>query len=208
MDACAPAPSCGNVPNNASDIWFKFYASSATAHISCFQNTSLVIGVQAFSGGPVCGSLSEIGCALAGGPSSGVQLNLSGLSPGVLYYFRIFGSANPVSQRTGLYCFCGSTGLGIFLILPVRLTDFSGLSTANKINISWTVDAVAAMKILKLKEVRTGSHLNGLPLLPENPIPGCKPISTQMNGRRPVLIITGSNMCMQTAVPAIQKLLL
>ncbi|MES1226528.1 MAG: hypothetical protein ABUT20_64230, partial [Bacteroidota bacterium] len=47
MDACAPAPSCGNISNDGSDIWFKFYPTGPTATISCFQHTSLVIGVQA-----------------------------------------------------------------------------------------------------------------------------------------------------------------
>ncbi|HTL10381.1 MAG TPA: hypothetical protein VL307_19035 [Chitinophagaceae bacterium] len=123
MDACAPAPICGVLGNSGSDIWFRFYASNATALISCFQNTSLVLGIQAFSGGLTCGSLVTIGCALSLGPSSGVQLRLNGLQPGTLYYFRIFGSANPVSQRTGLYCFCGSTGLGNYLILPVLINQ-------------------------------------------------------------------------------------
>jgi len=137
MDACAPAPSCGTAGNNASNIWFKFYATATTATISCFQNTSLVIAVQAFNGGPACGTLTEIGCAIAGGPSSGVTLNLSGLVPGHLYYFRIFGSSNPVSQRTGLYCFCGTTGLSDF-VLQVVLTSFKARETINGIELSWS----------------------------------------------------------------------
>src|SRR5690349_8269093 len=64
LDACAPAPSCGNIVTNASNVWFKFYAAGPTALISCFQNSSFVIGIQAFSGGPACGSLTELGCAL------------------------------------------------------------------------------------------------------------------------------------------------
>jgi len=139
MDACAPAPSCGVVSHNASNVWFKFYASSSTAVISCFQNTSLVLGLQAFKGGPLCGSLTELGCALSSGPSSGVQLHLTGLSPGILYYFRIFGSATPVSQRTGLYCFCGSTGLGNYLILPAVISQFTANAAPDKIAIEWTV---------------------------------------------------------------------
>jgi len=137
MDACAPAPLCGLLSNNGSDIWFRFYASNATAVISCFQNTSLVLGIQAFSGGPTCGSLVTIGCALSLGPSSGVQLPLTGLQPGVQYYFRIFGSANPLSQRTGLYCFCGSTGLGNYLILPVLLKQVTARAVQHRAEISW-----------------------------------------------------------------------
>jgi len=135
LDACAPAPTCGT-GTNASNVWFRFFAASNTATISCFQNTSLVLGIQAFSGGPLCGALTDIGCAVSGGPSSGVQLNLSGLTPGTLYYFRIFGSASSISQRTGLYCFCGTTGLSNF-ILPVGITDLAAKATGNTIHISW-----------------------------------------------------------------------
>lgn len=137
MDACAPAPSCGSSGKDASNIWFKFYPLGPTVTISCFQNSSLVIGIQAFSGGPACGSLTEIGCARSGGPSSGVQLALSGLVPGQLYYFRIFGSATPVSQRTGIYCFCGTTGL-YNVALPVSLAGFRGFIAAGKIDLEWT----------------------------------------------------------------------
>jgi hypothetical protein len=138
MDACAPAPSCGNNSQNASNVWFKFLPTGATATISCFQNSSFVIGVQAFSGGPVCGSLTEIGCSLAGGPSGGVQLNLSGLNPGTLYYFRIFGDANPVSQRSGIYCFCGTTGLSSGT-LPAVLTGFQGREAGHSIELEWSL---------------------------------------------------------------------
>lgn len=137
LDACAPAPSCGTIGWNASNVWFTFYASGPTALISCFQNTSLVLGIQAFSGGPACGSLTQLGCAISGGPSSGVQLSLSGLHYGQLYYFRIFGSANPVSQRTGLYCFCGSKGLNDFTILPVNIIKFKATAGSEGISISW-----------------------------------------------------------------------
>jgi hypothetical protein len=137
MDACAPVPSCGNNLYQGSNVWFKFYAYQTDVLLSCFQNTSLVIGIQAFSGGPSCGSLTEIGCAVATGPSSGVQLSLSGLLPGVPYYFRIFGNAKPASQRTGLYCFCGTTGL-TNILLPVVLTSFKGKALNKKVELSWT----------------------------------------------------------------------
>jgi hypothetical protein len=135
LDICAPAPSCGTA-TNGSNVWFKFFATGSTATISCFQNTSFVIGIQAFSGGPLCGTMTQVGCAVAAGPSSGVQLGLTGLVPGNLYHFRIFGSATPVAQRTGLYCFCGTTGLSNF-ILPVGLTGFSGKASEEKVQLAW-----------------------------------------------------------------------
>ena len=140
MDACAPAPSCGSISKDASNIWFKFYPLGSTATISCFQNSSFVIGIQAFTGGPACGSLTQIGCVIAGGPSSGVQLALSGLVAGQLYYFRIFGSSTPVSQRSGIYCFCGTTGLNN-VILPVALASFRGYTSGDNIELEWTTAA-------------------------------------------------------------------
>lgn len=138
MDACAPAPTCGTLANNASNIWFKFYAAASTVTISCFQNTSFVIGVQAFTGGPTCGSLTQVGCALAGGPSSGVNLTMTGLTVGQLYYYRIFGSSGPESQRTGLYCFCGTTGLTDH-VLASGLQSFKGYTSDNAIRLIWEV---------------------------------------------------------------------
>jgi len=160
MDACAPAPSCGVVSHNASNVWYKFYASSANAVISCFQNTSLVLGIQAFNGGPSCGTLIELGCALSSGPSSGVQLHLTGLSPGVLYYFRIFGSATPVSQRTGLYCFCGSTGLGNYLILPTSLGSFTANAAPGKIVIEWMATGNSGQQIFEVQRSNNGNTFN------------------------------------------------
>jgi len=155
LDACAPAPSCGNTGQNASNVWFKFYPLGPTATISCFQNSSLVIGIQAFKGGPACGSLTEVGCALASGPSSGVQLSLSGLLPGQLYYFRIFGSSTPASQRTGIYCFCGTTGLNN-VILPVALTSFRGFVAGDKTDLEWTIAASGNYRYFDIQRSRDG----------------------------------------------------
>lgn len=118
IDGSVPSPTCGANPN-AYDLWFTFYATGSTATISVIQNTSFVAAIQAFSGSD-CGSLSEIGCAVAGGPSSGVQLNLTGLIAGQLYHFRVYGTANNPSQQTGKFCFCGTTGL-TNIPLPVAL---------------------------------------------------------------------------------------
>ncbi|HUQ65434.1 MAG TPA: hypothetical protein VM101_04735 [Flavitalea sp.] len=138
MDACAPVPTCGVAANNGSNIWFKFYAAATTVTISCFQNTSFVIAIQALKGGPTCGSLTEIGCAIAGGPSSGVNLTMTGLTVGELYYYRIFGSSGPIAQRTGLYCFCGTTGLQNY-VLAGSLKSFKGYTDQESIKLTWEV---------------------------------------------------------------------
>ncbi|HSC38289.1 MAG TPA: T9SS type A sorting domain-containing protein [Chitinophagaceae bacterium] len=154
LDACAPLPSCGIPLNTASNVWFKFFPTGTTATISCFQNTSLVIGIQAFSGS-TCGALTDMGCALSAGPSSGVQLPLSGLHPGTLYYFRIFGSAGPVSQRTGLYCFCGTTGLNN-IVLPKVISGFSGQAAGNGIELNWDVAAAAGGDLFEAERSTDG----------------------------------------------------
>lgn len=151
LDACAPAPSCGTLSNSASDIWFRFYASSDNVVISGFQNTSFVIGLQAFSGSTTCGSLSTIGCAVASGPSSGVSLPLTGLAVGELYYFRIFGSAGPISQRSGIYCFCGTSGVQNY-VLPDILQSFKATNKNEYNQISWKLSAdndVASVEVQK-----------------------------------------------------------
>ena len=136
MDACAPAPTCAIPANSGSNIWFKFYAAAASVTISSFQNTSFVIAVQAFSGGTTCGSLTQIGCAIAGGPSSGVNLTLNGLTVGQLYYYRIFGSSSQSSQRTGLYCFCGTIGVQNY-VLASGLTSFTGKADKHSVKLNW-----------------------------------------------------------------------
>jgi hypothetical protein len=148
MDACAAQPSCTLPAQNASDIWFKFYPSFANVTIACIQNTSMVIGIQAFSGG-TCGGLTQIGCALAAGPSSGVQLNLTGLTPGQLYYFRIYGSSHTNPQRTGIYCFCGTTGIRA-TILPLSLETLKAVVHNNSVELSFqkpSPDDIAAYDI-------------------------------------------------------------
>jgi hypothetical protein len=167
LEACAPPPSCGVPGKSASNVWFSFFASAPTAVISCFQNTSLVLGVQAFNGGLLCGSLTEIGCALSGGPSSGVQLSLSGLLPGKLYYFRIFGSATPVSQRTGLYCFCGSSGLGNFNILPLIVSSFTAAGSVGKIDLDFTLEDtenIQSLDIERSADVTSFVQLASIPM--------------------------------------------
>lgn len=134
MDACAPNPSCTAPENNGSDIWFKFYPSNTNVTIVSTQNTSLIIGIQAFNQGGTCGALTEIGCAVSGGPSSGVSLGLTGLQVGALYYFRIFGSSSSVSQRTGLYCFCGTTGVEATVLAPT-LFSLSGIFKNNVVEL-------------------------------------------------------------------------
>jgi len=174
LDACAPAPSCGIASNNASNIWFKFVPAAANATISCFQNSSFVIGIQAFTGGPACGSLTELGCALSSGPSSGVQLHLTGLQANTLYYFRVFGSAGPPSQRTGIYCFCGTTGLN-GAILADAFTGFRGVATGNAIGLNWNASAESHADVFEVQRSADGIAFSAAGQVPVSENPGVQP---------------------------------
>lgn len=161
LDGCSSAPTCTS-NTNGSDIWFSFYATGTSASIKVIQSVSFIATIQAYSGGPACGGLTQIGCALAGGPSSGVTLNLTGLSISQKYYFRVFGSANSASQRTGVYCFCGSTGLGS-APLPVVLTGFTAEQINNyTVSVKWQTSAEIDHKYFILEHSTDG--INFLPL--------------------------------------------
>lgn len=152
IDACAPAPTCASSANAGSDLWFKFYATSTTASISLIQSVSFIATIQAFSStGTTCASLTQIGCSIAGGPSSGVTLNLSGLTKNTLYYFRVFGTSTTPSQRTGTFCFCGTAGVSN-IVLPLKLLSFTGKIANGATFLKWVAteqNAVSHFEIQK-----------------------------------------------------------
>jgi hypothetical protein len=144
IDACAPTPSCGTVSNMGSDLWFKFLANSTTATISVTRNSSFTVGIQAFSApagnyNPACLQLTQIGCVASGSPSGNTQLVLTSLTPGNLYFFRVYGVDPSPSQRAGHFCFCGSTGL-TETSLPVKLISFAVSSSGKGTVLNWIAD--------------------------------------------------------------------
>src|ERR1035437_7855025 len=80
MDLCAPDPSCSTSADDASDLWFEFFASATTATINVNPSVSMQTGIQVFSGGPTCGGLTEIGCNAASSTNSNAIVNLTGLT--------------------------------------------------------------------------------------------------------------------------------
>lgn len=99
------------------------------------------------------------------GPSSGVVLNLVGLTLGQAYYFRIFGSSNPVSQRTGTFCFCGSAGLGSG-VLPVILTEFKATPQKNKVVLSWTTASEFNNQSFEIERSTDGTNFISIASIP------------------------------------------
>lgn len=156
MDACAPAPTCTS-STNGSDIWFRFFATATTTSIKVNQSVSFLAAIQAFSGGPACGGLTQIGCVVASGPSSGVTLNLFGLTIGQRYYFRVFGSASSAAQRNGVYCFCGSTGIS-GIGLPVVLTSFTTEVIKNKVILKWITASEDGNRSFDIERSIDGIH--------------------------------------------------
>jgi hypothetical protein len=158
MDGCATVPTCGTAANNGSDIWFKFYATATTVKISLSPGVSFVAAIQAFSGS-ACPGLTEKGCAISAGPSSGVSLTMTGLTIGTLYYFRIYGSANTPSQRTGTFCFCGSTGMSN-TILPLKLVSLGGAIENKKVIIRWATTNEINLGHFEIEKSRTGTNFS------------------------------------------------
>ena len=140
IDPCAPAPAC--VTGTAiSDVWFSFYAQSSTAAIVVNPGATFNVAIQAFSGN-ACPGLTDIGCADAGGIGVTETLNLTGLTFNQLYYFRIFGSSDNVSNRTGTgtYTFCQSTQLG-GILLAVEISNFNASKQNNNVLLNWTTES-------------------------------------------------------------------
>jgi len=166
MEACGPDPSCSTPSENGSDLWFKFYATGSTATIEVIQAANpFVAAIQAFSGGS-CGTLAEIGCAKAPGTTGGVTLNLSGLTVNQLYYYRVFGSSSAAGQRTGTFCFCGSSGLGSLAALPVLLTSFTALVEKNNVKLSWHTASEPNNKYFELQHSIDGNNFITIANLP------------------------------------------
>ncbi len=164
LDACAPTPSCGAPVNNASDLWFKFYATATTATITSNPSVSMKSAIQAFSvnqATPTCASLIEIGCHVATSVSSVSLVSLTGLTVGNLYYFRVYGSATNAAQRNGTFCFCGSAGLSSSP-LAANLTSFSAAAQNNNIRVRWSTSAGSSALSFEVERSYDGIHFTNI----------------------------------------------
>ena len=141
IDPCAPAPTCvipGGSNASGSDVWFSFFAQSATATIAVNPSASFNASIQAFSGS-ACPGLTQIGCSDIGGTNQVETLVLTGLTVNQIYYFRVFGFGNSAA-RTGTYTFCGSAGLGS-TVLAVSLSNFNATKQNNTAVLNWTTES-------------------------------------------------------------------
>jgi hypothetical protein len=157
IDPCAPVPTC--VSGTAvADVWFRFFAQSAAVKITLNPGASFNIALQAFSGS-ACPGLTEIGCADGGGTGVTETLKLTGLTPNQMYYFRIFGSSNDVSNKTGTgtYDFCGSQGLLGAVVLPVEISNFSASRQNNKVQLNWSAVSTTADAYFEIERSSNGN---------------------------------------------------
>ncbi len=138
IDSCAPSPTGVLLSQCGSDLWFTFIPSDTTAYINVIKNVSFMASIQAFSYSTgLCSGLTDIGIVHSSNPSGPVGLTLNGLTIGRIYYFRVFGAAGPASQRTGVFCFCGTRGL-TQSVLPIDLIYFGLQITSNTtIELKW-----------------------------------------------------------------------
>ncbi|HEX7903309.1 MAG TPA: T9SS type A sorting domain-containing protein [Chitinophagaceae bacterium] len=136
MDACAPAP-VSITGTAGSDIWYYFYTNATTATIVINPSASFDAAIQAFSGS-ACPGLTDIGCVDVGGNNAVETLNLTGLTIGHKYYFRIFGATASAPNRTGTYTFCGTSASLRQFALPVTLTAFTASVQKSSVLLKWT----------------------------------------------------------------------
>lgn len=161
LETCAPTPACATQPAGY-DLWFKFYAiSTGIANINLNPQIAFTAVIQAFSGS-TCGTnpttdLVQIGCIRATGISVPTSLALTGLVPGRLYYFRVLGSDTQPSQRSGTFCFCGSTGLSNSSVLPINLNSFTATEQKNIVTVKWSVDINSDAKTFEVERSVNGT---------------------------------------------------
>ena len=138
VDPCPPQPTGSNASRLGSDLWYKFEATDTLMFLQVIKNVSLMASIQLFRDTTGCGDLQELDVAYSANPSGPVNITRTNMVIGDTYVFRVFGHSNPVSQRTGVFCFCGSSGLFPASILPLNLINFDAkLSTASSVNIFW-----------------------------------------------------------------------
>ncbi|MFN3874590.1 MAG: T9SS type A sorting domain-containing protein, partial [Flavobacteriales bacterium] len=115
-----PAATCGGFTGNANDdIWFSFVATQADMTVGAIgspgagtPSTVYDAVVQAFSG--TCASLTPIACADATLSAEPETLELTGLTVGTTYYFRVYHYyAPPANPPTVGVCVVNGTGISI-----------------------------------------------------------------------------------------------
>lgn len=99
-----PSPGCGLVTGG--DVWFSFTAPpSGIVNFQTGAGTLLDAVMAVYSATNCSAALTEVGCDDDSGPGLMPYLSLTGLTPGNVYYIRIFG----FSGATGTFNICLTT---------------------------------------------------------------------------------------------------
>lgn len=94
-----PYASCDAVlASTARDVWFSFKASASSHTIEAKGSSFYFAIVEAFKGS--CSGLIPVGCGTASSNGSNVTLQLSGLKPDSIYYFRVYHRSSGIPSTT------------------------------------------------------------------------------------------------------------
>ncbi|CAN5203445.1 hypothetical protein BH09BAC2_BH09BAC2_19890 [soil metagenome] len=155
IDPCAPTPNCNN-GTFGSDLWFKFYATGNTVTIRVNPGGGLIAGIQLLSG-TTCPGLIALDCIAGTSPNATITLTTGGLTVGDLYYFRVYGTSNTASKRTGTFCFCGSSGLSN-APLAINLKSFSATGQNKNALIKWSIATGSDAKTFEVERSVDGTN--------------------------------------------------
>lgn len=84
------------------DVWFSFTAAASTHTVRVTPGTMNDVVIQVFNS--ACGGLTNNQCVDNNGGSNAEVVNLSGLTVGSTYYFRVFSLANAAGAGTFTVC--------------------------------------------------------------------------------------------------------
>jgi hypothetical protein len=121
-------PGCAGTAED--DIWFRFIATATRHMIRVNTEDAINPVLEVFRNN--CGSLISLGCYYySSGSYSFVDADLTTLTPGETYYYRIYGSGS-TSVRTAIY-----TCVGAQQAMPVTLTRFEATQKQGSVLLSW-----------------------------------------------------------------------
>lgn len=147
----APSLCQGFTSTSSADVWYTFTASQngdATITITPTPGSGLDLVVIAYSGS--CGAFTSIGCSdnsTAGVPEI---VNLTGLTAGTQYYFRVYGYGS-LTANQGTFTIAAAG-----IALPVSLAQFIGERKNGVNTLSWTTANELNNKGFEVQRSSTG----------------------------------------------------
>lgn len=100
--AAATESMVGCVGNADDDVWFSFQATAPTATVEVTGETGFDAVFEVFEG--ACGSLTSLECVDATGDAGLETADLTGLTPGAVYYVRVYDYYNASSATEFEIC--------------------------------------------------------------------------------------------------------